>query len=131
MKMVAGLLSLLLSLSTFAGEFTGADAKTIRLLRENNVPVEQLQRTGHEFMRGEFTGAGRTVDVSRIKHVITTNQVVPAKDIDAVETTNNQEIPVRSSQDLRRLKVDFNKVKKIEAYGDVIRRNQVKGLIYR
>jgi hypothetical protein len=68
---------------SYAGEVTGAGAA--KLLVQNQYSVTQLQESGHKILFGELTGAGKRMNLDRVKLVITKTKVFEIKQADHVE----------------------------------------------
>ena len=58
---------------SYSGEVTGAGAA--KLLVQNNYNVSILKESGHKILFGELTGAGKRMNLDRVKLVITKNKV--------------------------------------------------------
>lgn len=68
---------------SYAGEVTGAGAA--KLLVQNQYDVKALKDSGHKILFGELTGAGRRMNLDRVKLVITKKNVFEINKVDHVE----------------------------------------------
>lgn len=68
---------------SYSGEVTGAGAA--KLLVQNQYNVTELKETGHKILFGELTGAGKRMNLDRVKLVITKTKVFEINKADHVE----------------------------------------------
>ncbi|MFT6070783.1 MAG: hypothetical protein ACJAT2_000656 [Bacteriovoracaceae bacterium] len=68
---------------SFAGEVTGAGAA--KLLVQHEYSVTDLKNSGHKILFGELTGAGKRMNLDRVKLVITKTKVFEINKADHVE----------------------------------------------
>lgn len=68
---------------SYSGEVTGAGAA--KLLVQNEYSVTELQQSGHKILFGELTGAGKRMNLDRVKLIITKQKVFAVSKADHVE----------------------------------------------
>lgn len=68
---------------SFAGEVTGAGAA--KLLVQHEYDVKQLKSSGHKVLFGELTGAGKRMNLDRVKLIITKKKVFEIGKADHVQ----------------------------------------------
>ena len=71
---------------SYSGEVTGAGAA--KLLVQSEYSVTELKQSGHKILFGELTGAGKLMNLDRVKLVITKNKVFDINKADHVEFKN-------------------------------------------
>jgi hypothetical protein len=89
-RLVICLLALffLLQVPSFAdGEFTGAGERLQKILQQNRINWSQLRNRG--FRLGEVTGAGRSVPLDDVTHLITNNKVFSTSRISHLKYRRN------------------------------------------
>lgn len=78
---------MLLQTPGFAGEVTGAGQRLERILQQNRMDWNQLRNRG--FRLGEVTGAGRSVPLDDVTHLITRESVYPVRSISYLKYRQN------------------------------------------
>jgi hypothetical protein len=58
---------------SYSGEVTGAGAA--KLLAKHQYDVKVLKKTGHQVLFGELTGAGKRMNLDRVKLILTKKKV--------------------------------------------------------
>lgn len=71
---------------SYSGEVTGAGAA--KLLVQHQYDVSELKQSGHKILFGELTGAGKRMNLDRVKLVITKEKVYEINKADHVEYKN-------------------------------------------
>lgn len=71
---------------SYSGEVTGAGAE--KLLAQSNYSISSLESTGHKLLLGELTGAGKRMNLDRIKLIITKQRVFDLAKADHIEFKN-------------------------------------------
>lgn len=66
-----------------AGEVTGAGAA--KLLAKHQYDVKVLKKTGHKVLFGELTGAGKRMNLDRVKLILTKKKVYDLNQADHVQ----------------------------------------------
>ena len=64
-----------LTISLSAGEVTGAGAAVNAVLKRHQLSLQTLRNSGHKVILGEVTGAGKKVDLDRIKFIVTKKEL--------------------------------------------------------
>lgn len=108
-----------LTTSIFGGEFTGAGGKVMDVLRYHRINQESLKQQGLKVASGEFTGAGRSVHIDRIKMILTNRSKINSGDI----THINFKHPSTGKY--------FGEIKSVEANGKRILNKSMVALIYK
>ncbi|MCO4794630.1 MAG: hypothetical protein KC493_13005 [Bacteriovoracaceae bacterium] len=101
--------------SGFSGEVTGA-GMVKNILKKKHMNLERFLSTGHELKLGEVTGAGRQIELDRVKVVVTNSE--------AFKLENVQRIEFQKSGGLKLGNVDF-----FEINNKVIEVKNIKAMI--
>ncbi|MBT3584119.1 MAG: hypothetical protein HN509_04375 [Halobacteriovoraceae bacterium] len=68
-----------------AGEVTGGGKSVRQILNENNLDIDQLKKSGFKVLMGENTGAGKTLDLSRISMILSNKKLYTMDDVTHIE----------------------------------------------
>jgi len=74
-KIIAFLIITLIAQKSFAGETTGAGAPIKALLSKVNLNQQKIEASNLQLVLGEVTGAGKTINLDRLKYVLTKNNI--------------------------------------------------------
>ena len=77
----------MITMSSFAGEVTGAGKVVDSVLKRSGLNKERLQIAGLQVKMGEVTGAGR-IHVDDLSHIVTKKEVLSVDNIQHVEFVN-------------------------------------------
>lgn len=116
MKALIVTLFMILSIAPgISGEVTGAGLVK-NILKKKNMNLEQFLQTGHELKLGEVTGAGRQIELDRVRVVVTANN--------AFKMDKVQRIEFQKSGGLKLGNVDF-----FEIDNQIVEVNKIKAMI--
>lgn len=123
-KLILSFFTLTLTLTLSAGEMTGAGARA--LLVKNGIDAAQLERSGAKILAGELTGAGKTLDIEKIKFFMTKKEVFDMQEVRHVQLTPSAE---RVQREGRLDKTTLNDINFLEVNSKKVRHAQIEALV--
>lgn len=116
MKALLSVLFISLTMTiAIGGEVTGA-GMVKNILKKKQMNLQQFLQTGHELRLGEVTGAGRQIELDRVKVVVSNKE--------AFKMSNVQRIEFQKSGGLKLGNVDF-----FEIDGKIIEVRKIQAMI--
>lgn len=105
---------------THAGEMTGAGSAVMKMLKKENINIKELENSGHKVLFGELTGAGKKLNLDRVKLILTKKKVYNMAEVDHIDFKHPGQ--ANSLIDVNHLKFGAIKVNSNEIKGMVVKK---------
>ncbi len=84
-KLIVVLIIVLIAQNSFSGEVTGAGMPLKTILSKANLNKQKISDANLELVLGEVTGAGRAINLDRLKYVLTKNNIYSVNNLTHVQ----------------------------------------------